>query len=263
MNIKQVIQSWIYFQPESNIFLSIANANPNSGATTGADFLGNNTSDPGATGKVIYSDPRNLPTAIASILNHSQNKAGFHPASDSPDVVRQKYELYIREIDANPFLHIEKNDRKSQKYESSDYNRLIDDVVSLYDGVSSQDKENIKNSIAQMAKSVFSQSKSEVWNNLFSQATIDYSNPANPILYIYYTTLYMKREDRGKDGVETRQEYTVNKAQYLILPELIRAHASSLANLDKKNIDDWMSESSTPEKQGVKLCFEVLPYNQA
>lgn len=241
---------------------SILSQDPNSGATANGNFVGSDGSDPGAEGEIIYSDPRNLPTAIASILNQSQNRANFHPATQQPDEVRTTYAEYIRQIDVNPFFHLTKNDFKKQKYESSDYNKLIDDVVSLYDGVSQQDKEKIKQAIAQMAKSVFSQSTAEVWNNLFSQATIDYSDIRNPKFLIFYTTLYMKKEDKGKDGVETRQEYTVNRTEYTILGDLIKTYAKTLAKLDKKNIDDWMSESATPERQNAKLCFEVKPYKK-
>ncbi|MOA69550.1 hypothetical protein D3C78_1978070 [compost metagenome] len=51
------------------------------------------------------------------------------------------------------------------------------------------------------------------------------------------------------------QDYEVRMATYLVLPDLIRAHASTLAGLDKKSVDSWMNDSTSPERPNVKLCF--------
>jgi len=257
MTVKQLIENWIHVSPNSDFHPLLVEEGA---ATTMADFLGDDTSDPGARGKNIYANPQNLPTAISSILNKSQKRANFHPAVDTPEEVKKTYASYIKEIDENPFLHIDKNEHTKQRYDSNDYNKLIDNVVSLYDGITAKDKDKIKNSIAEMAKSVFSQTKAEQWKNLFSQSTIDYSDVRAPKLLIFYTTLYMKHEDKGKAGVTNVQEYTVNKATYSILGDLIIASADQLVALDKKNVDDWLSESTSPERNDPKLCFKVLPY---
>lgn len=257
MTVKQLVENWIHVSPDHDVNPILVEEGA---ATTMADFLGEDKSDPGATGKNIYSNPQNLPTAIASILNKSQNRANFHPAVDTPEEVKKTYASYIKEIDGNPFFHIDNNEHTKQRYDSNDYNKLIDNVVSLYDGVAAEDKNKIKNSIADMAKSVFSQAKAEQWKNLFSQSTIDYSDIRTPKLYIFYTTLYMKHEDKGKAGVTNVQEYTVNKATYSILGDLIIASAEQLVALEKKNVDDWLTESTSPERNDPKLCFKVQPY---
>jgi hypothetical protein len=72
----------------------------------------------------------------------------------------------------------------------------------------------------------------------------------------------MRHEDKGKSGVSDFQEYTVNRTEYRILNEMIITYAEQLARLDKRNVDDWTNESTTPEKQGYKLCFNVDPYTE-
>ena len=258
---QQIVEAWLAgsLTTESKVKVDVTSNAASTSASTMANFLGTDESDPGATGTTIYSDPKNLPTAVACILNRGQNAADFHPASQTPEVVAERYARYITEIDRIPFMHLQKNDQHKQAYDSSDYNVLIDNIVSLYDGVSQQDKNQIKESIANLAKSVFSQSKSEVWTNLFSQATLNYVSATDIKLYIYYTTLYMRHENKGKDGVSDHQEYTVNRVEYKILTEMIGQYAQQLAKLDKKNVDDWTGESSTPQKEGYKLCFTVEP----
>ncbi|KAG0226360.1 hypothetical protein BGW41_004214 [Actinomortierella wolfii] len=47
-------------------------------------FLGQDTSDNKATGEAIFSDPKNHPMAVASILKFTAEKANFYPHSDGP-----------------------------------------------------------------------------------------------------------------------------------------------------------------------------------
>jgi hypothetical protein len=228
-------------------------------ATARANMLGTDTSDPAATGLEIYTKTDNLPTAVASILSHSQNKANFHPADTRPEKLAAAYSAYITEIDNNPFLHLLQSQQDKQSFYSKDYNLLIDQVVNLYKGVTSDDIAVLKNSITEMAKSVFGQEESEDWKNLFSQATLDMSNLENPTILIYYTVLHMKHSQEGKSDV-SEQDYEVRQTQYLILPDLIKAHAGTLASLDTKSVDDWLGESTSPETKNAKLCFKVKPF---
>jgi hypothetical protein len=253
-SLRLIIQEWLHPVSLSGrtSFLSAAN---DTSATARGTALGENNSDPQATGKEIYSNPQNLPTAIASIMNHAQNRADFHPASVPPDQLAQKFNGYVTEVDKTPFFHLEKHDSVKQSFYSKDYNKLIDQISGLYDSVSSGDRSKIKDDITDMAKSVFSDQRSEQWRNLFSQSTIDFSDIRRPKLFIYYTTLRMKHDSSGKSEVN-EQEYTVSRTEYTVLADLIRAYASNLASLDKKSVDDWLTESTTQERANAKLCFK-------
>jgi hypothetical protein len=59
------------------------------------------------------------------------------------------------------------------------------------------------------------------------------------------------------------QEYEVNRTSYFVLPDLIKAHAASLAKLQKTTIDDWAINSTSPEREDAKLCFEVKQYSMS
>lgn len=256
-NVRQLVNDWVAGGVSLAATASTLAVNTEQAqyADTVGDFLGINTSAPNAKGIEIFADPRNLPTAISSIMTHTQNKADFHPAVQTPEVVAQRFSNYIIGMDNTPFFHLLTNDYVKQTFKSKDYNQLIDQIVSLYDGVSESDKSKLKSKITDMAKSVFSQSHSEKWENLFSQATIDYSNTREPKLYIFYTTLHMKHEKNGKSEV-SEQEYTVNRVEYSVLAELIHSYAETLSALVKTDVDDWMKVSSSPSNPTIKLCFE-------
>lgn len=250
-DIKSLVQQWL---SNETINTSRVTESQYQEANAVGDFLGNDTSDKNASGVDIFKDPRNLPTAIATIMTHTQNKANFHPATQSNEDVAKNYNAYINGLDGTPFFHLTENRKTKQSFKSKNYNVLIEQIVSLYDGVSENDKIKIKDGVEKLAKSVFSQSSSEQWDNLFSQSTIDYSDPHRAKIFVYYTTLHMKHQS-GKSEVN-EQDYTVNKACYIVLNDLISAYADNLAKLIKNDIDDWMKDSSTPADKNVKLCFK-------
>lgn len=246
-----LVASWV--QPAPTSFGVQKKNVPQSGANAGANYLGEDSSENDAAGLDVYTDSKNLPTAVASILSHAQNRANFHPAKLSPEQLAVYFQDYVDEIDRVPFFGLLVNKKAKTNYKSKDYNKLIDQIVSLYDGVSSEDKNGIKESVANMAKSVFSKESKEDWQNIFSQSTIDMSNPAQPRLLIYFTTLHMKYERKKAEVV--LQEFSVNRTEYAVLPDLISAHADKLLSIDKKRVSDWLGESTSKERKNAKLCF--------
>ncbi len=263
--IDSKVSSWVKLgivKTDSRSLFLVERASFDSAAAVG-DFLGKDTSDPNAKGEAIYSDPKNLPTAIASIMNHAQKRANFHPAKDTLDVLAKDFDRYVEEIDNTPFLHLLSYDGNKQSFEGKDYNKLINSIVSLYDGVSEQDKDKLKTAIRDMAQNVFSQSHAEDKKTMFSQSTIDYSNPENPTIMIYYTSLAMTHNQSGKSEVST-QSYEVRRTKYLVLSSLIRTYARELAAIDKTTIIDWTKASTSQKQPGAnfKLCFPEAAYEK-
>jgi len=253
-NITQLVEAWIHGSPDFKVGHRLKEAES---ATAQANMLGTDKSDPDAEGTAIYTELKNLPTALASILNHVQELKNFHPANQTPEQLAVSFPNYVEGIDKTPFFALAQNEKSKNKLESRNYNVLINQIVNLYDGISSGDKGAIKKSIADMGKAVFGRESSEQWKNIFSQSTLDLSDLNNPSLFVYYTTLYMKHE-KGKAEINI-QEYTVNRTKYTILPDLIKANAKKLAKLDKKNIDDWLNGSASPQRPNAKLCFQLKP----
>lgn len=222
-------------------------------ANIGGMFLGKNESDPSAQGKEIFDNPKNLPTAVATILQHSQNKADFHPSFQQPLVVAEKFREYLREIDSVPFLSLSMNDKVQKSYKEKNYDKLINEIVSLYDGFEEKDKAKLKESIRNIASSLVDSKDTELYRDIFSQATIRNENKEMEVV-IYYTNFSMKRTEK-KGEVTINQNYTVNRVVYTVLSASIKAHADVLAKLTKTDVDDWIDKTSTPTNPALKLCF--------
>ncbi|ACA21254.1 hypothetical protein M446_7036 (plasmid) [Methylobacterium sp. 4-46] len=247
------VKSWIHNAPQYHDYFLFAD---NVAATAGGTFLGENTADPNATGTAIYTELSNLPTAVSSILKHSQKRANFHPATTSPEVLAAAFNGYVTEIDNNPFLALSRNTATKMAYEDKNYNALFDQICSLYAGLSEDDLRNIEKTISDMAKSVSSENHSEEWKNLFSQSTINMRDPSQPKLYLYYTALYMSH-DKSKKKEVARQGFEVRCTEFSILTLKIKASAGKLVALDTTNVTDWLRDSTSPTDPNVKLCFQA------
>lgn len=227
-------------------------------ATARATFLGTDTSDPAARGEAIYTDSKNLPTAVASILNNVQNKSGFHPATMSAEELLFRFGNYRAVIDETPFLSTEYDDTVSSSYNTKDVNVLFDQLTSIYEGVDPAYLARIKESIVNTAKSVFGSEHRTAYINLFAQSTLNMISPANPRVMLYYTQLSMRHES-GKDEV-SQQSYFVRRLSFFVLVDRIKEFAEELAALDRITIDDWLTDATTPERPNAQSCFEVRPY---
>jgi hypothetical protein len=251
--LHELLAYWMYVMPQAARPM-LAQVTDSCSATAGASVFGDDNSDHQAKGRDIYTETKNLPTAVASIMNHAQNRANFHPAASPPEILYESFQQYINEIDKTPFFHLTKHDSVRQSFASKDYNRLIGEIVSMYDSVSTEDKDKIKESIIEMGKSVFGQEKSEQFRNLFSQSSISFENPNQPKVLIYYTKLHMKHVS-GKAELND-QDYSVSRAEYVVLAELVHVNADSLVALDTRTIDEWVKESTSKKNENMKLCFE-------
>ncbi|MEH1930585.1 hypothetical protein [Nostoc sp.] len=119
LSVRDVVNAWLQIQ-SADINEAWLKSDARIAGTAAGVYLGENDSNPNAQGIAIYQDAKNLPTAVASILNHAQNRAGFHPASTSADVLPAAFGLYVREIDRTPFLHLKESSSDKQKFESKD-----------------------------------------------------------------------------------------------------------------------------------------------
>ncbi len=229
-------------------------------ATSRGDFLGQDNSDPAAKGERIFTDFNNLPMAVATILNHTMNKADFHPETQPPGQLSLALKRYVYELSQMPFFHKEFHDTVPGRIDSKDYNILINNIVALYKDFPPAYLEDIKISIGNMARSVFANVNGEGYINLFAAFTISVVNNARPVVMIYESRLRMYHGTNGKEEVSI-QEYTVNRNIYDISYEIIKANAALLTSLMTTSVFKWIQNVTSPEEENKKLCFRLRPFN--
>ncbi|MDO6706774.1 hypothetical protein [Photobacterium sp. 1_MG-2023] len=259
---RESILSWIKKTPNASHKVrkqSIIDDDTPTNVVSQGNFWGvddNSTSD---TNKYdIFRDPKYLPTAVSSILERCQKLANFHPSTDFTDETPENFDEYLRQIDECPFIHLVSLSSDRRTYESKNYNDLIDAVISCYPPMSPAAENEMVNKIAEMGKSIFSQSSAEATKDLFDQVNqITDQSKDNSQLLISNTTLHMKYE-KGKSEV-TEQSFEVTVRTYEVLTAKIHRYADILEDIDREDVSGWTKKLTTPESRS-ELCFtpEVL-----
>lgn len=249
--LHDVLHAWIN-APAPRVF-DVIGTSEGTKVGSGAVSLVGNQDLSQLTPEELFSNPKYLPSATASLLSHSQARAKFHPA----DINEKSHELalrfgdYIRDIDANPVISLRDSNRVTKKFDSSDYKLAIDEVLTLYEGVSEGHREKIVSSIKDMVKSVFSSENKTEERNLFAQHVLNEDSS----IIINFTTMKASHQKKGKSHIAS-QEYTVQTATYTPLGDVMKAYAPALAAIKKQEIHDWIGSLASPIRGNIKLCIE-------
>lgn len=226
-------------------------------ATCRGNFIGQNNTDPAANGETIFTEPNNLPTALATILNHAQNLADFHPAFQSPDHLSGRLASYLTEISKIPFFKNDFHDSVHREFNHGDINALIAELLQLYSDFSPEERNDMAIAISEMGRSVFGNGENaHSFMNLFATMTINANDPNNTRILLYYTNLEMHKFKDGKDTV-AKQSFTVWRHQFNVSQDKIREHAHDLAILTKKLVEEWIEGVTSKEESGRKSCYSL------
>lgn len=260
---KQLVEAWLNQELEPSLPLHYLGEESSDGFVSRGNYVGTDDSDLSATGASIYSDVKNIGSAMGSILCRVMKKAKFNPADsiDNPNLTKS-FDAFVKALGSCPFLTFSDLDRRAKSNKDSNYDGLINQVVGLYDGVSNADKSKLKDSIGDLAKSLINKKSAEETKEMLSVSTVDITTPTKPKLWVYHMRIEMKKMD-GKSVVEI-QKFFVTKITYRVNQKLIQSMANTLQKLDQKNIDEWVTDITSPETTGQskeqKLCFEIQPF---
>lgn len=257
----KAVEAWLAALSEAKLLRKgLANSQNKEYVVGGGVFLGVDTSAPDASKIEIFSDPKNLPTAISSLLGLAQNSANFHPGDPKKNTTSEDFSQYINKVDQSPFFSLTDTARKEGTVSSKDYDSLIDSIVDVYKGVLSDSVEAITNSVENMAKNVFSQEQAEQSEDLFAQNVIamSYNNDFGyPIVTIAYTHLHMETQKDGKSSVSS-QSFLVTRSTYRVLDAKIHAYADILSGQDTQDVEDWLKSMNTNDDTKSTPCIKTL-----
>ena len=209
-------------------------------------------------GIAIYSDPKNLATALTSILSHLQNQANFHPAKQDPKTSGHFYPLFQQVVHEFPVFGQPLSWEFEKSFNGTDYNELLNQAVSIFSGLSIDAINQLKFSIADMGRTVFG-TKEPMTNLLkYHLLIINTQNVSKPGLFMYQAKFSMTHDKANKKEVHS-QRYTIQKQYFPIHANMIKDYASAFASVDQKSISDWMQDANSRVNHRARLCYTVQP----
>ncbi len=182
-------------------------------------------------------------SGCTTILDMARIKANFNPIQPLKEGNLQAYNKYISEVLRCPFFHIEISDAVKYERKEKNWDKAIDDIVNLYEGIDSSNKEQIRKSLISLTKSATSRKDTKQCENLFVQNTLELKDEIK--IYIYYSSVALK-EHSGK-STSRQTNLNIVKTKLRFYKEYWENYAETVMKKHIKSIDDWLEDNSTPE----------------
>ena len=142
------------------------------------------------------------------------------------------------------------------EHKEEDWNATVNRIVDLYEGISSSDKEAVKNSIAALASAAMSKSGTRETKNLFVQSTIEYSKNINVFIYWSYITM---QYEKGK-STSLQSEVDVYKMKLEFDSVMWPCYSDIIYSEGIKSIEKWKEENTVKSDKLEKVCFYGKKY---
>jgi hypothetical protein len=112
-----------------------------------------------------------------------------------------RYYNYIRAIDANPMFDLFQADEVAYTRTSEDWPAVVEAIADLFEGVSSEDKKLVEQSLVQMAAAAAARERRKPTKNIFAQNTLLVDD--DRIEYSVYSGLVELAPEKSKSRVTT------------------------------------------------------------
>jgi hypothetical protein len=177
-----------------------------------------------------------------SVMDLALVHSGYNPLDPSQAGNFNAYIAYVTDIVRAPFFHLNYSDQKHLHQESSDWDSLIGDIVSLFEGLQSEDQTRVVNGLKQLAHTATSTNDQTETLNVFSQQAISV-NTSQITVGIYYSSVSMIQHN-GKHT--TRQaDYLVNRAFLTFYTETWPTFAPMVARTKVSSASDWLNQMNS------------------
>jgi len=247
------IAEWIDANHSSPSMLK-AQASTTDRASCKALFLGLDNSDPNASGTDIFSNPKNLPIAVATILKYIQSRSDFYPDTQNAKIVTNTIKEHYRQLDKAPVLNLMDHSFTQKKFSNKNYQKIIDDFMTLFSDYSNEDKTKIRNTVRELIQTQSFDTGTNTYKNAFYLIIVRNKNNQNPDICLYNTSFEMEVK-AGQPQIKSDQDYTFVRTIYNVPSDMLARNAKPLSSLSKVTLDEWITSNSSPKNTAINLCF--------
>lgn len=188
-----------------------------------------------------------------SVMTMARTKAGFNPADIDDANASNKFIQYSRNLQSAPFFHLISSDVSHLEHKEKNWNNVIDNVLELYDGVSKEDKDAIRNSLGNIAKAAMNKAGTTQTKNLFVQSEINYADEIK--VYVFWSKIQMTYKS-GK-STSTQEVVDISKLELQFDKTMWPYYASMVLKYNVSFIEQWLKENAIPPQKDVAetVCF--------
>lgn len=200
---------------------------------------------PGAAAAKSNTDWATNPAlGAANLAQIAMRAAGYDPTNlDMNDKANAaKFDTFRQKLAQCPLFITKYAEKQTLEQKTSDWNDLIDNIASTFEGIMSKDKGAIVSSLKQLAQAASSKMSTKQTTQVFTQNTI---NVDNVISYYLYSSQVSFEEQKGK-GFHTRQsDFVVWKLRLEFQTELWPDWWERVKKAFDGDMNDWLGDTTT------------------
>lgn len=188
-----------------------------------------------------------------SVMTMARTKAGFNPADIDDTNASNKFLQYSKNLQSAPFFHLVSSNVSHMEHNEKNWDKVIDNVLDLYDGVSAGDKDAIRNSLGNIARAAMNKAGTTQTKNLFVQSEINYADEIK--VFVFWAKIQMTYE-AGK-STSTQEVIDISKLELQFDKIMWPYYAPMVLKYNVSFIEKWLEENAIPPQDGVAetVCF--------
>ena len=188
-----------------------------------------------------------------SVMTMARTKAGFNPTIIDDVNSNSKFLQYSTNLQNAPFFHLVSSDVSHMEHKEKTWDNIINSVLDLYDGVSSEDKDSIKTSLGNIAKAAMNKAGTTQTKNLFVQSEINYSDEIK--IYVFWSKIQMTYE--GGKSTSTQEVVDITRLELRFDKEMWPYYAPMVLKYNMSFIEEWLKDNAIPPQKDAleTVCF--------
>ncbi|MEC4816464.1 MAG: hypothetical protein SAK29_24830, partial [Scytonema sp. PMC 1069.18] len=201
-------------------------------------------------------------TGCTTVMDMARISTGFNPAAPLQEGNYSAFIDYVNTLTSSPFFEVYPSSNEEYRRVNEDWNRVVDDIVNYYQGITDADRGRVRMSLYQLIQAAVSRRDSWQSQTLFVQNTVQATNN-NLIVFIYQSNVAIIEHGRKRTSTETF--FKITKIILKFYVEHWVNYAELVIKTHIKLVRDWLDENST---QGAlqfsavindESCLNIIP----
>ncbi|MFH7243777.1 MAG: hypothetical protein ACHWZW_13105 [Spirulina sp.] len=195
---------------------------------------------------------------LASILGFIQHRVNWNPIRNS-EATRNNFSAFINLLSLSPYLAHNIVDKTKVNFKNKDYPKIIDEILSLYTGLSPEQMQDVKTNLRQMVYAALSEAGSQQTNTLFVQNIMEVKTPDIIAFYVYSSKVSFIYHGGKHHFMETHAIIDRIKLIFDASKVWNRTTAAIVSGILYNDVNQWLENNNAPDKQSIQptidLCF--------
>lgn len=188
-----------------------------------------------------------------SVMTMARTKAGFDPTDIEDQNAAAKFVQYSKNLQSAPFFHLVSSDVSHLDRQEKSWDKLINNVLDLYEGVSNADKDSIRKSLGNIASAAMNKAGTKQTKNLFVQSEINYTEEIE--VFVFWARIEMTYES-GK-STSTQETVDISKLKLQFDKTMWPYYAEMVLKYNISFIEEWLKQNAVSQDNNAykKVCF--------